>query len=111
MKNLAPCFVCICSFLLGEMTSFEKGIKSYNTRAEYAVGLKAQAGPINYAIKEFIEVKNNPEKELESGIYLLRCYYYKGKFVAERDEYEQKVPEFSICLKLKPVNKYKACRF
>ena len=64
MKNLATCFVCICSFLLGEMTSFEKGIKSYNTRAENAVGLKAQAGPINYAIKEFIEVQNNPEEEL-----------------------------------------------
>ena len=91
MKNLATCFVCICSFLLGEMTSFEKGIKSYNTRAEYAVGLKAQAGPINYAIKEFIEVQNNPEEELESGIYLLRCYYYKGKFVAESDEQKKAV--------------------
>jgi len=91
MKNLATCFVCICSFLLGEMTSFEKGIKSYNTRAENAVGLKAQAGPINYAIEEFIKVQDNPEKELESGIYLLRCYYYKGKFVAESDKQKKAV--------------------
>ena len=91
MKSLLICFVCICSFLLGEMTSFEKGIKSYNARAENAVGLKAQAGPINYAIKEFIKVQNNPEEELESGIYLLRCYYYKGKFVAESDEQKKTV--------------------
>ncbi len=91
MKNLATCFLCICSFLLGEMTTFEKGIKFYNARSENALGLKAQAGPINYAIDEFIKLQNNPDKKLESGIYLLRCYYYKGKFVANSDEQKKTV--------------------
>ena len=28
----------------------------------------------------------SPEKELDAGVFLLKCYYFKGKFVSQNDD-------------------------
>ena len=82
-------FIIVLSFslLFAKKTSaLSQGIKAYNFRAEGAVGFKIQAGPINQAIEQFLKAHKNLEKELEAGVYLLKCYYYKGKFLSNNDE-------------------------
>ena len=48
-------------------------------------GLNVQAGTINATMKNSKKHTKNPSEEL-NGIYLMRCYYYKGKFVTKNDE-------------------------
>tara|TARA_B110000438_G_scaffold90708_1_gene90217 strand:+ start:380 stop:1150 length:771 start_codon:yes stop_codon:yes gene_type:complete len=87
-------FILSFSLLFAKKTSaLSQGIKAYNFRAEGAVGFKIQAGPINQALEQFLKAHKNPEKELEAGIYLLKCYYYKGKYLSTDDE--QKKTMFS----------------
>jgi len=72
----------IISFLFSTLfgqTNFVKGMEQYLNRAEGSSGMKAQAGPINSAISLF--ESSLSENEEESMLALLKCYYYKGKFV------------------------------
>ena len=73
----------ITSLSLSQSATFKEGVALYENRGENAQGMIAQPGPINSAIDKFKEAQGNVETELNAGIYLLRCYYYKGKFVVE----------------------------
>jgi len=91
MKGLSVFTLFLISLLNAEITHFERGVLLYEQRANKAVGLKANAEFIDQAINEFLKGYKTSGSELTSGIYLLRCYYYKGKFIAEND---QKKKEF-----------------
>ena len=85
MKNTLILFISI-SFLFGIEQFFQDGLAAYNSRSENSNGVMAQPDQINKAIKAFNEAKKNPNQELEASIYLLQCYYYKGKFVSQSDD-------------------------
>ena len=76
---------------MAKIPVFQRGVRSYDARATGSRGLNVQAGPINSAIKEFKKAYKNPDDELEAGIYLMRSYYYKGKFVAKNDEQKKAI--------------------
>lgn len=57
-----------------------EGKKLYESRAEGCVGLQAKAETINTAIADF-EKASAQGLEEEAGLYLMRCYKYKGRFV------------------------------
>ena len=86
MKNILIAAIFLSSIVIAKIPIFQRGVRSYDARATGARGLNVQAGPINAAIKEFKRAYKNPNEELEAGVYLMRCYYYKGKFVAKNDE-------------------------
>ena len=92
MKLVFSYIFIFLSLLAGEMGSFEKGVAFYDSRSEGAVGYNVKADPIENAIKQF--KKAFLESELDAGIYLMRCYYFKGKFISKNDEEKKKV--FSI---------------
>lgn len=54
--------------------------KLYDMRAEGAVGLMANAETIDKAIAALEKVYVSGYKEEETGLYLVRCYNYKGRF-------------------------------
>ena len=86
MKSLKVITLFIISFLNAELTHYERGVLLYEKRANKAQGLKANTEFIDQAINEFLKGFKTSGSELNSGIYLLRCYYYKGKFVAKDDK-------------------------
>lgn len=60
---------------------FAEGKKLYEKRAEGATGLLAKSETINTAIanlEKAYALGTNPE---ETGVYLIKCYNYKGRFV------------------------------
>ena len=86
MKSLIIYTLFLSSLINAEITHFERGLLLYDERANKAVGLKANTESIDKAINEFLKGLKNKASELNAGIYLLRCYYYKGKFIAEDDQ-------------------------
>ena len=86
MKSLKVITLFIISFLNAELTHYERGVLLYEKRANNAEGLKANTESIDKAINEFLKGFKSSDSELNAGIYLLRCYYYKGKFIAEDDQ-------------------------
>ncbi len=91
MKNPLLSFVVTLSFLIGSDSSFQEGVTAYESRAEKAGGMKAHPDQINKAIVAFKKAKENPNTELDAGVYLLKSYYYKGKYVAQDDETKKSV--------------------
>jgi tetratricopeptide (TPR) repeat protein len=87
IKIILIIIVCI-SFLFGVDSSFQAGVSFYDARSENSNGLVANSIQIDQAINEFKKVSQ--DQELDAGIYLLRCYYFKGKFV-EQTEKNKKV--------------------
>ena len=69
--------------------SFEKGVVFYDARSEGAVGYNVKSLPIENAIKQF--KKASTDFELDAGVYLMRSYYFKGKFIAKTDDEKKKV--------------------
>ena len=67
-------------------TSFEKGVEFYDLRSKGAVGLQANPSYVDSAISNFSVAKNIKPYELEASIYLLKCYYFKGKFVFDNQD-------------------------
>ena len=61
--------------------NFEEGINWYNQRAAGAVGYKAKPDYINKAIVFFERALEANENELETGIFLMRSYIWKARFV------------------------------
>ena len=86
MKSLIIYTLFLSSLINAEITHFERGLLLYDERANKAVGLKANTESIDKAINEFLKGLKNEDSELNASIYLLRCYYYKGKFIAEDDQ-------------------------
>jgi len=78
----------LVSFVLAQ-SEMELGMASYLKRATGSSGSSAQSGPIVKAIDHFEKAIKSPENELDAGIYLLRSYYYKGKYVL-KDQNSQK---------------------
>ena len=71
--------------------NLSKGLDHYRSRAEGSVGLKAKADPINSAIIEFEKGMLSSVNALESGVYLLRSYYYKGQFVLKDNDEKKEI--------------------
>ena len=90
MKNTLILFISI-SFLFGIEQFFQDGLAAYNSRSENSSGVMAQPDQINIAIKAFNIAKQDPNHEIEASIYLLRCYYYKGKFVSQTDDEKKNI--------------------
>ena len=67
-------------------TDLEKGIEWYNKRAEGSIGTLAKTEPIDSAIRHFKKVLGNSDVDKEAAISLLKCYYYRGKFVSQDDD-------------------------
>tara|TARA_B100001250_G_C19777216_1_gene780148 strand:- start:587 stop:1339 length:753 start_codon:yes stop_codon:yes gene_type:complete len=94
------------SFLFGIEQSFRDGVSAYNYRAENSSGLSAQPDQINKAINAFNEAKKNPNHEIEASIYLLRCYYFKGKFVSQSDDEKKNIFNLGKVLGENLIEKY-----
>ena len=105
MKNTLILFISI-SFLFGIEQFFQDGVAAYNSRSENSSGLMAQPGQTNKAIKAFNEAKKNPNQELEASIYLLQCYYYKGKFVSQSDDEKKDIFNLGKVLGENLIEKY-----
>tara|TARA_B100000963_G_C22409101_1_gene572433 strand:- start:4 stop:765 length:762 start_codon:yes stop_codon:yes gene_type:complete len=89
MKKVLTYVYFFLSFLIADEGSFEKGVAFYDARSEGAVGYNVKPLPIENAIKQF--KKASTEFELDAGIYLMRSYYFKGKFIAKTDDEKKKV--------------------
>tara|TARA_B000000532_G_scaffold233719_1_gene217576 strand:- start:996 stop:1769 length:774 start_codon:yes stop_codon:yes gene_type:complete len=78
-------YIFISTSLAVAQSDMELGIKNYNNRSSGSIESKASETIISSAIHYFenaIKIKNN---EREAGIFLLKCYYFKGKHVATND--------------------------
>lgn len=85
-------FIVISSALA--QSNYEEAITWYAKRTEGAQGVKAANEPISNAIHYLEKALAAHENELDAGVYLMRSYIYKGRFVLEdntekRDIYEK----------------------
>ena len=77
-------FFLIFNFIFSSGTSiYEKSVLYYNSRSEGADGVNALATNIDSAIINFTNLKDNKIYELNASIYLLKSYYFKGKYVVQ----------------------------
>tara|TARA_S200000501_G_scaffold8750_1_gene7848 strand:+ start:72308 stop:73036 length:729 start_codon:yes stop_codon:yes gene_type:complete len=67
-------------------TSFDLGIRAYNNRAEGSTGELAKKEPIDEAISYFTHAAQIINSELEASVYLLKSFYFKGKYVAKTEK-------------------------
>lgn len=70
--------------------NFNEGLRWYNQRTSGATGLKAKVEHIDKAIAYFSKSLQTKENELESAIYLMRCYIFKARFTQENDNDKRK---------------------
>ena len=89
MRKVFTYIFIIFSFLTAEKGPFEKGVNFYNSRAEGAVGYNVKPINIENAIKQFKKVSQ--DLELEAGVYLMRSYYFKGKFTVKTDDDKKEI--------------------
>jgi len=94
------------SFISAELTHLEKGKNFYDQRADKSIGLKADSNLIERAIDEFQKAINNPIDELDAGLFLLKCYYFKGKFVSQNDDEKKDIYSKGKVLGEKLINLY-----
>ena len=81
------CFIVvhgICS-----QNDLEKGITYYNQRLEGSVKSSAKPEPITNAINNFQYALKNAATETDAALYLLKSYYFRGKYV-HKDKEKQK---------------------
>ena len=74
----------ICS-----QNDLEKGIAFYNQRLEGSVKSSAKPEPITNAINNFQHALKNAATETDAALYLLKSYYFRGKYV-HKDKEKQK---------------------
>ena len=74
----------ICS-----QNELEKGIALYNQRLEGSVKSSARPEPITNAISHFQYAIKNAATETDAALYLLKSYYFRGKYV-HKDKEKQK---------------------
>ena len=78
------CFIVvhgICS-----QNELEKGITYYNQRLEGSVKSSAKPEPITNAINNFQYALKNAATETDAALYLLKSYYFRGKYVHKNKE-------------------------
>jgi len=81
----------LATYVQAELRTFEKGVSYYNERGKKAIGLAIDPSFIDSAIKIFSEVSYQKEEALESKIFLLKSYYFKGKFGLNKKEEKKKI--------------------
>ena len=74
----------ICS-----QNELEKGITYFNQRLEGSVKSSAKPEPITNAINNFQHALKNAATETDAALYLLKSYYFRGKYV-HKDKEKQK---------------------
>lgn len=89
-------------------TNFEEGLKWYERRTEGAQGVKASSEPISNAIDHFEKALAANENELQAGIYLMRSYIYKGRFVLEENAEKREIFEKAKAVGDQLVPKYES---
>tara|TARA_B000000557_G_scaffold2747_1_gene2214 strand:+ start:4579 stop:5361 length:783 start_codon:yes stop_codon:yes gene_type:complete len=92
------------AFIFSKDNNLISGIEYYKNRAENSSGIVAKSDPIEKAIQKFHLAKT--ESELEASIYLLRCYYYKGKYVSKTDDDKKTVFNQGKSLAEEMIKKY-----
>jgi len=86
-KCVLLCFMVaygICS-----QNELEKGIALFNQRLEGSVKSSAKPEPITNAISHFQYALKNSATETDAELYLLKSYYFRGKYV-HKDKKKQK---------------------
>ena len=68
----------------------EKGIALYDQRLEGSVKSSARPEPITNAISHFQYALKNTETDTDAALYLLKSYYFRGKYV-HKDKEKQKL--------------------
>ena len=106
MKSFCVATLYLFSFISAELTHFERGLNLYDQRAEKSIGLNADPSLIGEAINEFLIAMKSPEKELDAGVFLLKCYYFKGKFVSQNDDKKKDIYSKGKVLGEKLINLY-----
>ena len=106
MKSFCVVTLSFFSFISAELTHFERGLNFYDQRAEKSIGLKADPSLVGRAIDEFLIAMKSPEKELDAGVFLLKCYYFKGKFVSQNDDEKKDIYSKGKVLGEKLINLY-----
>ena len=76
---------------LHAQTSFDLGILAYNKRAEGGSGELARKDPINQAISYFTDAAQIIDSELKASVYLLKSFYFKGKYVAKTEKEKKNI--------------------
>ena len=74
-------FLSVITCALKGQVNLEKGIEFYNNRQEGSIKSVAVTTHINNAIDFFEESINNPRTESEAALYLMKSYYFRGKYV------------------------------
>ena len=79
LRRIVFLFVITCA--LKGQANLEKGIEYYKSRQEGSIKSVAVTTHINNAINIFEEAINNPSTEAEAALYLMKSYYFRGKYV------------------------------
>ncbi len=74
-------FYFIISYALYGQGDLEKGIEYYNNRQDGSKKSVALIAPINNAISSLKLALNNPSTEAEAALYLMKSYFFRGKYV------------------------------
>ena len=74
-------FYFIIAYVIYGQGSLEKGIDFYNKRQEGSIKSVAINISINKAISSFQNALNNPNMEMDAALYLMKSYYFRGKYV------------------------------
>ena len=79
LRHIVFLFVITC--VLKGQANLEKGVEYYNNRQDGSIKSVAITTHINNAINIFEDAINNPSTEAEAALYLMKSYYFRGKYV------------------------------
>ena len=82
-------FCFMVAHVMCNQNELEKGIAFYNQRLEGSVKSSAKPEPITNAINQFHNALKNSATETDAELYLLKSYYFRGKYV-HKDKKKQK---------------------
>ena len=80
----------LLAFSFGQ-SDFQKGVTHYNKRHEGCIEDRAKPMQIERAITYFENVLSNETNKKEAALYLLKSYYFKGKFAEEDKDLKKKI--------------------
>jgi tetratricopeptide (TPR) repeat protein len=90
--------------ILFSQSNLEKGMTTYNRRAEGSIEDQANPKQINYAI-EFFQFAMD-ESKVEAVVGLLKSYYFKGKYIAKTENEKKVIYNSAKELALENLDKY-----
>ena len=79
-------FCFMVAHVMCNQNELEKGIAFYNQRLEGSVKSSAKPEPITNAISHFQYALKNSATETDAELYLLKSYYFRGKYVHKNKE-------------------------